>query len=97
MLKNNKLIFFSTLIAFTIVALFAIYLNKGNGVADFKIDLSKEKEKAFTIKIDSLQEAIKIRNVHIQMLMQKLVEDDSITIDSLTALSIDEIGKLLRK
>ena len=91
------LIVFFSVGSFAILAILAIGINRGDAVDNYKIEQSQDREKELTVKIDSLDAIIQAREGHIQILLDKLYSQDTILRDSLSNLSVEDLGKMLRQ
>ena len=95
-MENKKLIIISTIIAFTILGAFAVYVDKKSAVK-YEIESSKEKVDQYTIKIDSMEKVIDSYEHTINILVIEAYSEDVKYKDSLMNLSAAEIEKLLRQ
>ena len=96
-MKIKLLIVFFSVGSFAILAILAIRINRGDAVDNYKIEQSQDREKELTVKIDSLDAIIQAREGHIQILLDKLYSQDTILRDSLSNLSVEDLGKMLRQ
>jgi len=105
-MEHKKLIIIGTLIAFTVLGMFAIWTNK-SGATKLLKEQSEAREQRHKEIRDSLKNVIKLRDIlilekdrrdeHISVMIKQLHSDDKSYRDSIARVPIEKILKSIRE